>query len=147
MERLRISDAGKATTVHGELLILDKNLDKLSQTSIKILLDAVWGKKKIKDGEMHLVELDDTRLFFFNGHIWLYYRNGENLGYRFQAHNPLYIERNSNGELIAFIKASEMVKLCCGRYGEKFSREVLFLSYFLKAEESVLFSVLIPRER
>eukprot|EP00814_Leptocylindrus_danicus_P000902 CAMPEP_0116021798 /NCGR_PEP_ID=MMETSP0321-20121206/10603_1 /TAXON_ID=163516 /ORGANISM="Leptocylindrus danicus var. danicus, Strain B650" /LENGTH=556 /DNA_ID=CAMNT_0003492741 /DNA_START=2039 /DNA_END=3706 /DNA_ORIENTATION=- len=114
MERLRISDVGKATTVHGELLILDKHLDRLSQTSIKLLSDADWGKKK-KDDQMHLVELDDTRLFFFNGYIWLYYRNGGNLGYTVQAHNPLYIVKNSDGELTAFLKASEMVKLCCGR--------------------------------
>ena len=114
IEQFRISDITKAPTVHGELLILDENMNRLSQTSIKLLSDAKWGKMK-ENGEKVLVELDDTRLFFFKGGIWLFYRNGGNLGYDKQAHSPLYVELNELGEIEAYIKASEMVPLCCGR--------------------------------
>ena len=114
VKRFRISDVEKAPTVHGELLILDENMERIYQTSIKLLSDAKWGKMKRTDKKV-LVELDDTRLFFFNGEPWLFYRNGGNLGYDKQAHSPLHLETNGNGEIEAFIKASEMVPLCCGR--------------------------------
>ena len=113
-ENFRISDVEEAPTVHGELLILDENMNRLEQTSIKLLLDSKWGRMN-KSNQKVLVELDDTRLFFYDGAIWLFYRNGKNLGYDKQAHSPLYLNRNEKGEIEAYIKASEMIPLCCGR--------------------------------
>ena len=114
IEKFRISDVEKAPTVHGELLVLDENFNRLEQTSIKLLSDSKWGRMK-QSNKKQIVELDDTRLFFYDGSLWLFYRNGKNLGYTEQAHNPLYIERDENGNIEAYIKASEMVKVCCGR--------------------------------
>jgi hypothetical protein len=96
----------------------------LIQTTLLLERDAKYGTNRralptSKDGNayarMHQ-EFDDPRFFFHRGRIWVLYRNGPLFGYNDQIHNPVHFEKISNGGgFVAFVKASETVRVCCGR--------------------------------
>ena len=73
-------------------------------------------------------EFDDPRFFFHEGRLWVLYRNGPLFGYQDQIHNPVHFESVTNDEkgggggegteevkFVAYVKASETVRVCCGR--------------------------------
>ena len=62
-------------------------------------------------------EFDDPRLFFFDGRLWVLYRNGPLFGYNEQIHNPIHFEEVQEGDavdgdvkFVAYVKASETVR-------------------------------------
>jgi len=90
-------------------------------------------------------EFDDPRFFFHEGRLWILYRNGPLFGYHDQIHNPIHFEMVSsddnnnneeegeegggggggvNNKFIAYVKASETVRVCCGRNIALISEEV-----------------------
>ena len=108
----------------------------LAQTTLLLERDVKYGTKK-RQGKfiapesndkggytrMHQ-EFDDPRFFFHLGRIWILYRNGPLFGYQDQIHNPIHFEMTSNSnreeeegeeKFIAYVKASETVRVCCGR--------------------------------
>jgi len=70
-------------------------------------------------------EFDDPRFFFHQGRLWVLYRNGPLFGYQDQIQNPVHFELVKDGDdedvgeggekFIAYVKASETVRVCCGR--------------------------------
>ena len=73
-------------------------------------------------------EFDDPRFFFHEGRLWVLYRNGPLFGYQDQIHNPVHFESvgGDGGEVkfVAYVKASETVRVCCGRNIALISEEV-----------------------
>ena len=77
-------------------------------------------------------EFDDPRFFFHEGRLWVLYRNGPLFGYQDQILNPVHFERvvtneeggGGGGEFVAYVKASETVRVCCGRNIALISEEV-----------------------
>ncbi len=122
----------------------------LAQTTLLLERDAKYGtkRKKIapetnpKGGYTRIhQEFDDPRFFFHEGRLWILYRNGPLFGYQDQIHNPIHFEmvvssdnsnNNEKGEggedgsnkFIAYVKASETVRVCCGRNIALISEEV-----------------------
>ena len=97
----------------------------ISQTTLLLEKDKPYGggpKRALKPertatgyARIHQ-EFDDPRLFFYKGRIWILYRNGPLFGYKDQLHNPLHFEKSPDGSgFIAFVRASETVRVCCGR--------------------------------
>ena len=103
----------------------------LTQTTLLLERDTKYGThrrnalqpEKTPSGEfarMHQ-EFDDPRLFFHLGRVWVLYRNGPLFGYEDQIHNPIHFEEvtstddSSNVKFVAYVKASETVRVCCGR--------------------------------
>jgi len=129
IEEYNFSTLKEAPTKRSMILILDKSLEKIGQTTIFLELDAKFGTRRgslnakpLSDGsgyERSIVELDDIRLFFYKGAIWVLYRNGPKFGYEDQLQNRLHFESitqdNGSKSFGAYIKASETVKVCCGR--------------------------------
>ncbi|KAL3797718.1 hypothetical protein HJC23_000263 [Cyclotella cryptica] len=110
----------------------------LMQTTLLLERDAKYGsnrraipsqKSGSKYARMHQ-EFDDPRLFFYDGRIWVLYRNGPLFGYNDQIHNPIHFEEASPDEkvngvkFVAYVKASETVRVCCGRNIALISEEV-----------------------
>lgn len=108
----------------------------LAQTTLLLERDATFGthrrnkippeKKKDVEGFTRAhQEFDDPRFFFHEGRLWILYRNGPLFGYQDQIHNPIHFETvspsSTNGgdgdgvKFVAYIKASETVRVCCGR--------------------------------
>jgi len=99
-------------------LLLDDGFDTLSQTTILLQEDtAKVGKTKLSNNSstMSVRQLDDPRLFFFQGDMWVLFRNGKSFGFVTQLHNRLYFEKNGDGGMVVYMKASETVTSCCGR--------------------------------
>mmetsp|Transcript_30690 Transcript_30690/g.70243 ORF Transcript_30690/g.70243 Transcript_30690/m.70243 type:complete len:492 (-) Transcript_30690:738-2213(-) len=131
------SPLSKAPSKHTLLLLLDRDFRTVGQAPISVERNAKWGrlnqaeKAGTPDGisptpdperwERSMQEMDDARLFVRDGHIHVLYRNGPNFGYEDQVIQKVYIDRglrdvNSNlGGFQAYVKASEVVRLCCGR--------------------------------
>ena len=106
----------------------------LGQTTLLLERDVDYGTKRRKIGaeanpngegykRIHQ-EFDDPRFFFHGGRLWVLYRNGPLFGYQDQIQNPVHFEVESgdddddDGEeekFIAYVKASETVRVCCGR--------------------------------
>jgi len=102
------------------VLVLGPTFDTLEQSIVHLERDAPWGGKGRRPlpplaGEKNIPHLDDPRFFFFQGRLWILYRQGPRFGYNDQIHNPLHFERSPDGSLMAYIKASETVTVCCGR--------------------------------
>eukprot|EP00978_Attheya_sp_CCMP212_P013039 scaffold32535_cov44-Attheya_sp.AAC.6 len=102
------------------VLVLGPTFNTLEQSIVHLERDAPWGGKGRRPlpplaGEKIVPHLDDPRFFFFQGRIWILYRQGPRFGYNDQIHNPLHFERSPDGSLMAYIKASETVTVCCGR--------------------------------
>jgi len=109
----------------------------LGQTTLLLERDVKYGTKKqrgkfieaqsnpLNGGYTRIhQEFDDPRFFFHEGRLWVLYRNGPLFGYQDQIHNPVHFERVTNneeeeggggGEFVAYVKASETVRVCCGR--------------------------------
>ncbi|KAL7506604.1 hypothetical protein ACHAXN_003853 [Cyclotella atomus] len=94
------------------------------QTTLLLEQDSRYGSNKralppSQNGTIYNrihVEFDDPRFFFHNRQIWVLYRNGPLFGYNDQIHNPVHFEYNTvSGALEAHVKASETVRVCCGR--------------------------------
>lgn len=65
-------------------------------------------------------EFDDPRFFFHQGRLWVLYRNGPLFGYQDQIQNPVHFElvkggEEEEGKFVAYVKASETIRVCCGR--------------------------------
>lgn len=103
--------------------------ETLTQTTLLLERDAKYGTNRralspqtegAGYAKMHQ-EFDDPRLFFYQGKIWVLYRNGPLFGYNDQIHNPIHFEEASAEDIakgvkfIAYVKASETVRVCCGR--------------------------------
>lgn len=123
-ELFKFSPLEKPPTERSLFLVLDQHLDTVIQSTILIEKDtSKWGKKKFEDSELNdreVVKLDDPRLFFHQGELWILYRNGNAFGFEKQIHNKLHfdlLEENETEDekLVVFIKASETVTTCCGR--------------------------------
>jgi hypothetical protein len=95
------------------------------QTTLLLERDAKYGTNRralppstTKNGtfdRIHL-EFDDPRFFFHNKQIWVLYRNGPLFGYNDQIHNPVHFEYDDDSKsVVAYVKASETVRICCGR--------------------------------
>jgi len=101
------------------------------QTTLLLERDAPYGTRRktaIQPKSTHAgferihQEFDDPRLFFHLGRVWVLYRNGPIFGYTAQVHNPIHFEEVSPGEntnspakLVAYVKASETVRIDGGR--------------------------------
>ncbi|KAL7473845.1 hypothetical protein ACHAXS_014365 [Conticribra weissflogii] len=112
------------------------SFETLTQTTLLLERDVSYGTRKKsalpprKDENgtflrMHQ-EFDDPRLFFYDGRLWVLYRNGPLFGYKDQIHNPIHFESATSSEeavdadggnpkLVAYVKASETIRVCCGR--------------------------------
>ncbi|KAL7517290.1 hypothetical protein ACHAWX_002221 [Stephanocyclus meneghinianus] len=115
-----------------------KSFQTLTQTTLLLERDATYGSNRRalpsqKSGSRYVrmhQEFDDPRLFFHSGRIWVLYRNGPLFGYNDQIHNPIHFEEASpeeklNGvKFVAYVKASETVRVCCGRNIALISEEV-----------------------
>ncbi|KAL9189648.1 hypothetical protein ACHAXT_009323 [Thalassiosira profunda] len=99
----------------------------LAQTTLLLERDANYGKNRraIKPettdsgfARMHQ-EFDDPRLFFHLDRVWVLYRNGPLFGYTDQIHNPIHFEEakdeKGNAKFVAYVKASETVRVGGGR--------------------------------
>jgi len=120
-----ISERETPATVRTLVALLDGDLGTVAQATLRLKRDAQWGKLRGFTGEMVEEQLDDARLFFHGGDVWVLYRNGPRFGYDKQLLNVVHFaeERVGGGggdspppsAFSAYIKASETVKVCCGR--------------------------------
>jgi len=126
-EHYDFSPMQKAPSYRTVLAIHDKDFDiTISQSTLLLEQDAEWGTtrphqrvKMQNEGSAYtrsIQQFDDPRFFFHAGSLWILYRNGPKFGYEDQIHNRVYFEKNQDDTgFVAFIKASETIKLCCGR--------------------------------
>lgn len=114
---------GNPPTTRSLFLLLNKDFDTIFQGTIELLNDLPkWGKIKLQEGAKTIPKLDDPRLFFFRGELWVLYRNGEGFGFESQLHNKIHFDMvedttatTNKRKLNVYIKASETVTSCCGR--------------------------------
>ena len=106
------------------------------QTQLLLEQYADWGTKKRNKIPMEkntnpsttttqyqrsIQQLDDPRLFYHQGNVFVSYRNGPKFGYEQQVQNPIHFEKitqahnDEKKKLVAYIKASEIFTICCGR--------------------------------
>jgi len=106
------------------VVAFDENRIPVGHAVLELLHDAPWGETRKKlppkptsDGgfERSIKELDDARFFFHNGSLHVLYRNGPYFGYEEQVQHPVHIEAAGDGKFKAYIKASEVFQVCCGR--------------------------------
>jgi len=124
-EEYHISTLDKPPIEQALFLVLDKKMDNVIQSTILLERDLEqWGKVKFKGSKLNdrMVEkLDDPRLFFYEGELWVLFRNGRAFGFDKQIHNKLHFElehgkaSSDEKKLVVYIKASETVTTCCGR--------------------------------
>jgi len=122
------------------------SFETLTQTTLLLERDVSYGTRKKtalpprkdENGKflrMHQ-EFDDPRLFFYDGRLWVLYRNGPLFGYKDQIHNPIHFEKvtaseeeggidGGNPNFVAYVKASETVRVCCGRNIALISEEAM----------------------
>jgi hypothetical protein len=105
--------------------------ETILQSTLLLERDAKYGTNnrraipisKIGDDRYDRIhqEFDDPRFFFHDQRIWVLYRNGPLFGYNDQIHNPLHFEVSSEEDrrngvpFVVYVKASETVRVCCGR--------------------------------
>lgn len=103
--------------------------ETILQTTLLLERDAKYGTNRralpvVQNGQQYArvtSDFDDPRFFFHRGRIWVLYRNGPLFGYNDQIHNPIHFEVPSEDErkdgmsFVAYVKASETVRVCCGR--------------------------------
>jgi len=112
-----------------------KNFQTVAQTTLLLEKDAKYGagpKRTLKpekdaSGKYARIhqEFDDPRLFFFKGRAWVLYRNGPLFGYKDQLHNPIHFEESNNKTFVAYVRASETIRVCCGRNIALIGEEVI----------------------
>ena len=104
--------------------------ETIAQTTLLLERDAKYGTNRRalpvlqNNGQQYArvtSDFDDPRFFFHQGRIWVLYRNGPLFGYNDQIHNPIHFEAPSEDgkkdgvPFVAYVKASETVRVCCGR--------------------------------
>mmetsp|Transcript_2614 Transcript_2614/g.6614 ORF Transcript_2614/g.6614 Transcript_2614/m.6614 type:complete len:377 (-) Transcript_2614:1070-2200(-) len=130
-------------TVRTVLQFLNQELQTVAETTLYLHRNARFGTSQrhglpaIKvDGsgsnnsteqqqQLHLLALDDARLFVHQQQLWVSYREGKMFGYDAQVLNPIHFDFQSHGggdnnnghdlKISATLWASETSSFCCGR--------------------------------
>jgi len=129
----------KAPSIRTVVVVMDRHRNPVGDAVLELLQDAVWGTKRKKiprktrtpmpddatcamkgkenEGcfDRAIVQLDDARFFFHAGLLHVLFRNGPSFGYEAQVQHPVHIKAAGDGKFEAYIKASEMFEVCCGR--------------------------------
>jgi len=130
----------KAPSVRTMIVIMDSERNIVGKAVVELVQDSIWGTKRKKvprkmrvDGVANdssctregkendrcfgrsIQQLDDPRFFFHGGSLHVLFRNGPSFGYEAQVQHPVHINAIGDGKFEAYIKASEMFEVCCGR--------------------------------
>ena len=100
IEEKRFSPLPKFPGKRTMLMMLNEDFQIIGQAPLKLEHDDSWGDNRVRyprkespDGkgfERSIVELDDARLFFHDGKIFVLYRNGPSFGYESKFLNQEY---------------------------------------------------------
>lgn len=101
------------------VLILDRNFTTIAQKDLMIDFDGdAWGTKKRKQApspQRSLRALDDPRLFFHKGEIWVLYRHPPAFDYDQQTHSRIHFEKKGEDDFEVFVRSNETRTIRKGR--------------------------------